>query len=94
MGVFGPAALPADVFATLGAALPAIVARPEVQARLAAVGFEAGGAGPQALGALVASELPRWAALARAAGIEPERETRSIADVDVLQTGESEQLLD
>lgn len=72
MGVFGPAALPTDVVATLGAALPAIVARPEVQARLATVGFEAGGAGPQALGALVASELPRWAALVRAAGIEPE----------------------
>ena len=49
-----------------------IARRPEVVRRLAETGFEARPEGSEALAALVAQELPRWAEMVRAAGIEPE----------------------
>jgi hypothetical protein len=40
--------------------------------RLAGIGFEALPAGPAPLAELVERELPRWAEMVRAAGVEPE----------------------
>ncbi|MCG7361511.1 tripartite tricarboxylate transporter substrate binding protein [Roseomonas sp. ACRSG] len=71
-GVFAPAGTPGEVTGALGDALVRVLQRPPVVQRLAGIGFEALPAGPAPLAALVERELPRWAEMARAAGIEPE----------------------
>jgi tripartite-type tricarboxylate transporter receptor subunit TctC len=71
-GVFAPAGTPPGAVDALGDALVRILQRPPVVQRLAGIGFEALPAGPAPLAELVERELPRWAEMVRAAGIEPE----------------------
>ncbi|MCX7686334.1 MAG: tripartite tricarboxylate transporter substrate binding protein [Acetobacteraceae bacterium] len=72
MAVFGPAGLPQPVVAAVGASLLRHLARAGVKERLAAIGFEADGTPAEALPGWIPAEVERWAALVRAAGIEPE----------------------
>jgi len=67
-----PAGTPAPVIERLQAAAHAALAAPAVQRRLAELGVRAQGGTPAQLRALLASEVQRWAAVIRAAKIEPE----------------------
>ncbi|TDR94995.1 Bug family tripartite tricarboxylate transporter substrate binding protein [Enterovirga rhinocerotis] len=71
-GIFAPANLPKDITARLNEALKAIIAKPEVKARLAEMGFDAFSSTPEELDAFVKSELVKWTKLIKEAGIEPE----------------------
>ena len=69
-GVVVPAGTPAEVIAKLVSEMARVVALPETQARLAHLGlYPAEKLGPDALGALIRAELPRWKQIVREAGI-------------------------
>ena len=71
-GIFAPANLPKDITARLNETLRTIIAKPEVKARLAEMGFDAFSSSPEELDAFVKSELVKWTKLIKEAGIEPE----------------------
>lgn len=71
-GFLAPAGTPADVIALLNRETNAVLQMPEVIAKLAEQGIEAAGGTPEALGAVMQSELARWAKVIREAGIKPE----------------------
>ena len=62
-GVFGPAGLPAPIVKRLNSELNAILALPEMQQMLARSGATARPGTPEALGALVSTDLGRWTKL-------------------------------
>ena len=70
--MFVPAKTPRAVIDRLNKALNDVVADPEVRERLLAQGAEAVGGTPEALGRVVAAELPKWAKLAKDANIKPD----------------------
>ena len=70
--MFVPARTPKAVIDRLNKALNSVLADPEVRERLLAQGAEAVGGTPEALGATVAAELPRWAKLVKDANIKAE----------------------
>lgn len=73
--IFAPRGTPAPVVARLDAALRAALADPAVRQRIEGLGSIPAAEdqqGPEALGRLVRSEVDRWAAVVRAAGIEPQ----------------------
>lgn len=67
-----PAGTPPAVIETLNHAVRDAVAAPAVRERLAALGVRPESGSPAALQTLLASEVRRWGAVIRAAGIEPE----------------------
>jgi tripartite-type tricarboxylate transporter receptor subunit TctC len=71
-GIFAPAGTPKEIVDKLNAELRAILAKPEVKARLAEMGFDAFSSTPEELEAFVKSELVKWTRLIKEAGIEPE----------------------
>jgi len=72
-GVVAPAGTPPEVIGRLAAELARIMAQPEVQARLTHLGlYPVDRSGPEALGALIRAELPRWKEIVREAGIKVE----------------------
>ena len=71
-GVFGPANMPKDVVERLNAEMAKIIARPDVKARLAEMGFDAFSSTPAELEAFVKAQLVTWTKLIKEAGIEPE----------------------
>jgi tripartite-type tricarboxylate transporter receptor subunit TctC len=70
--LFAPAGTPAPVLAQLHDATIAALAVPDVRERLREQGAEVVGNSQAELAAYVASEIPKWAVLARQAGIKPE----------------------
>jgi tripartite-type tricarboxylate transporter receptor subunit TctC len=70
--LFAPAGMPAPILARLHDATVAALALPEVRDRLREQGAEVVGNSPAELAAYVAAEIPKWAALARQAGVKPE----------------------
>jgi tripartite-type tricarboxylate transporter receptor subunit TctC len=70
--LFAPAGTPAPVLARLHDATIAALALPDVRERLREQGAEVVGNSPAELAAYVAAEIPKWAALARQAGVKPE----------------------
>jgi tripartite-type tricarboxylate transporter receptor subunit TctC len=69
-GIVAPAGTPAATVERLAAALKKVLAQESVQARLRAVGMEAAtGSDPAAFRALIESELARWTAVVREAGL-------------------------
>jgi tripartite-type tricarboxylate transporter receptor subunit TctC len=70
--LFAPAGTPAPVVARLHDATSAILALSDVRDRLREQGAENVGNSPAELAAYVATEIPRWAALAREAGVQLE----------------------
>ena len=70
IGVVAPAATPEGIAARLAAELRKVVAQPEVRNRFAALGMEPVlDSNPHAFGALIESELAKWAKVVREAGI-------------------------
>ena len=69
-GLFAPAKTPQPVVEHIAKAVAEALKRPEVVARLAAIGFEARGDGPKAAAAQVRTNVIRWAEVLRKAGIK------------------------
>lgn len=73
LAVFAPAGTPDAVVAKLNGEINRILALPEIQGRLAQQGLEPPQTGtPAQLGALVRSDIPKWAKVIKEAGIKPE----------------------
>ena len=71
-GVFGPAAMPPEVTRKLSAALDSSLNDPDVKARFDKFGIEIFYTGPAAFADYVKTELVKWTALIKEAGIQPE----------------------
>lgn len=71
--LFAPAGTPADIVAKLQAEVARSVQSPDVRERMAGLGIEPVGNAPEALGAIVKSEIAKWAAVARAAHVKAEQ---------------------
>jgi tripartite-type tricarboxylate transporter receptor subunit TctC len=70
--LFAPAGTPAAIVARLHGATVAALASAEVRDKLREQGAEVIGNSPAELAAYVAAEVPKWAALARQAGVKLE----------------------
>jgi tripartite-type tricarboxylate transporter receptor subunit TctC len=69
--VLVPSRVPRDIIALLHDEIARVVALPDVQARLVALGFEPFAATPDEVADLIKTELPKWAGVIRAAGLKP-----------------------
>ncbi len=67
-GLFAPAKTPRPIIDRLSAAANQAVADPAVRTKLTELGTDVGGSTPEALGALVKSELAKWAPIVKASG--------------------------
>ena len=63
---------PKDIITLLNREIAAVVTPPEVQERLATLGFETDNVTPEELAAFLKAEIPRWAAVIQAARIKVE----------------------
>ena len=70
--MFVPARTPKAIIEPLNKALNSVLADPDIRDKLLAHGAESLGGTPEALGAVMAAELPRWAKLAKNANIKAE----------------------
>jgi len=70
--LFAPAGTPSPFLTRLHDAAVAALALPEVRDQLREQGAEVVGGSPAELAAYVAAEVPKWAALARQAGVQPQ----------------------
>ncbi|HYZ32809.1 MAG TPA: tripartite tricarboxylate transporter substrate-binding protein [Crenalkalicoccus sp.] len=70
-GIVAPVGTAPAILAALDAAVQAALARPEVAARLTALGVEPVSEPPERLAALIRSDAERWRAVIRRAGIAP-----------------------
>ena len=68
--MFVPARTPRPVIDKLNRALNTVLAEPDIRSKLLAQGSEAVGGTPEALGKVVAAELPKWSKLAKDAAIK------------------------
>ncbi len=71
-GLVAPAGTPHRLVMALNQAVNQALDKPETQEKFAAIGFEVYTGPPQALTGVARLETPRWAAMARQAGIEPQ----------------------
>jgi tripartite-type tricarboxylate transporter receptor subunit TctC len=72
IGAVAPAGTPPAIIDRLSRALARIVALPDVQERLAALGFSPVGSGPEVLGAQIRSDIDRWGKVVQELGIKVE----------------------
>ena len=72
VGVLAPAKTPKEIIALLHREITAAVAPPDVQERLATLGFETQSLTPQEFGAFLQSEIPKWANVIKTAGLKPQ----------------------
>ena len=71
-GVWAPAGVPADIVEKLNAAINAALQSPEMVASMKQLGFESRIGSPQDFAAFVAAEIPRWTAVVKASGVQPQ----------------------
>ena len=71
-GLFAPAKTPDTVVQKLSGAVATVLARPELKAQLAAIGFDVEPAGAQDLAKRVTGDVALWAVLTKQAGLEPQ----------------------
>jgi tripartite-type tricarboxylate transporter receptor subunit TctC len=71
-GISAPSGTPAEIVETLNRAVNAVLAQPNVQARLAELGGEAMPMTPAEFGRLIADETEKWHNVIRAANIKAE----------------------
>ena len=71
-GIVAPAGTPREIVLRLNAEIRRIVATPELRARLDAEGAIPAADSPEAFAAFIASEIARWGAVLKRAGIEPQ----------------------
>jgi len=72
VGLLVPAGTPTEIIALLQHAIVQIIALPEMQERLSAVGFEPVGSTPQEFAAQLAIEVEKWTKVIRAAKLKAE----------------------
>jgi tripartite-type tricarboxylate transporter receptor subunit TctC len=72
IGAVAPAGTPPTIVDRLSRELARIVALPDVQERLAALGFSPVGSGPEELGAQIKSDIDRWSKVVQELGIKVE----------------------
>lgn len=72
IATIGPKGLPPAIAQKLHDATQRALAKPEVQAKLATVGFTPAPLGPAQMPAFMKSEVDKWAALVKQANIQPE----------------------
>jgi len=70
VGVLAPAKTPKEIVARLNQEMAAAVAEPEARQKLDTLGFEVQQATPDELAAFLKSEIPKWAAIIKTAGIK------------------------
>ncbi len=70
--VFAPAKTPDEVVSRLNREIAAVVARPEVKAKLLEQGADGVGSTPEALGRMVTREIAEWRAVVKHANIQAE----------------------
>ena len=68
-GLFAPSGTPQEVVGKLNAAVNTLLETPEMRDKIAKQGGEAVGGPPQELGALVRSEIAKWAKITKEFGI-------------------------
>ncbi|MPZ47590.1 MAG: tripartite tricarboxylate transporter substrate binding protein [Betaproteobacteria bacterium] len=68
-GILTPAGTPREIIARLNAELNRIIAAPAMRERLISLGYEPVGGPPEKFGALITSELAKWAPVVKAANI-------------------------
>ena len=68
--LFAPAKTARERIDRLNAEVRKVLAQPDVRDRILSLGAEVGQDTPEVLGAMVTSEIARWGALVRAAGIK------------------------
>lgn len=83
--LFAPAGTPPDVVNGLSEALTAVLAQPEVIARIEAHGASVKRGSPAQLGELVRVELERWTGVARSLGLAPDDAASKLPEA-VLET--------
>lgn len=66
----GPAGMPREIAERLSGEVRAAWANPELQQRTIAMGGRLTGSTPEALGARLAAETPRWAEMVRISGAQ------------------------
>lgn len=71
-GLLVPAGTPKPIVARLAREVIAILTRPDMAARLTALGFEVDPLGPEPFAAYLRSQLDTWGRLIRDAGIQPQ----------------------
>ena len=71
-GIVVPARVPPAIVSQLGAEIGRALARPDMKRRLETEGALPSGAGAEAFGALIRTEINRWAGVIRAAGVKVE----------------------
>jgi tripartite-type tricarboxylate transporter receptor subunit TctC len=72
IGAVAPAGTPPAIIDRLSRELARIVALPDVQERLAVLGFSSVGSGPDELGGQIRSDIDRWGKVVRELGIKVE----------------------
>ena len=68
-GILTPSGTPKQIIARLNAELNKIIAAPAMRERLISLGYEPVGGPPEKFGALITSELAKWAPVVKAANI-------------------------
>jgi tripartite-type tricarboxylate transporter receptor subunit TctC len=71
-GIFAPAGTPKEIVARLARETLEVLARPDVKARLAVIGYVVDPQDSEPFGRFVRDEIASWGKLVRAAGIQPE----------------------
>jgi tripartite-type tricarboxylate transporter receptor subunit TctC len=71
-GMLAPAKTPSGVLAKLAAEVQGAIRNPQTRERIVAIGLEPIGSTPEAFRKLVVSNIQRFAALVKLAGVEPE----------------------
>src|SRR5262245_54801709 len=71
-GIVAPAGTPGGILRTLNSEIRRAMATPDLRARLDAEGAIPAGGMPEEFGAFIASEIVRWGAVLKKAGIEPQ----------------------
>ena len=69
-GIVAPAGTPREIVTRLNAAINAGITKPDSKASLAKMGADVKAGTPQDFAAMIASEIPKWAAVVRSAGIK------------------------
>lgn len=69
-GIIGPKGMPPEVVGKLNKAIDEALRAPGMDSHLASDGLTAAGGAPEAFGALIKSEIDRWAALVKTKGIK------------------------
>ena len=69
-GLFAPAGTLSPIVEKIGRAVADVVKTPEVRGRMAAIGFEPRGDGPDTVVEIVRTSLPKWAEVIRRSGLK------------------------